>query len=92
MQPGKCFYISSLGDNGNADTGLVLEVSSEDKYAPKKTGVYNIGLKKKAKGNKAQMWKWDDNKGTLSPLIYPNKALLEGSNKNMIVFTNRGMK
>lgn len=92
MQPGKCFYINSLGDNGSADTGLVLEVSSEDKYAPKKTGVYNIGLKKKAKGNKAQMWSWDDNKGTLSPLVYPNKALLEGSNKNMIVYTNKGMK
>lgn len=92
MQPGKCFYINSLGDNGSADTGLVLEVSSEDKYAPKKTGVYDIGLKKKAKGNKAQMWSWDDAKGTLSPFVYPNKALFEGSNKNMIVFANRGMK
>jgi len=71
---------------------LVLEVSSEDKYAPKKTGVYNISLRKKAKGNKAQMWSWNDEKGTLSPLVFPGKALLEGGNNNMVVYKNRGLK
>lgn len=92
LQPGTCFYINSLGDNGSADTGLALEVSSEDKYAPKKTGVYNIGLRNKAKGNRAQMWSWEDENGSLSPLLYPGKALLEGENKNMVVFANKGMK
>jgi len=92
VESGKCFYINSLGDNGSADTGLVLEVSSEDKYAPKKTGVYDIGLRKKAKGNKAQMWSWDVEKATLSPLMYPGKALLEGGNGNLIVYKNRGME
>jgi len=38
------------------------------------------------------MWKWDDGKGTLIPMMYPNKALFEGGNNNMIVFANRGMK
>lgn len=46
-----CFYIHSLGEDGKTDTGLVLEVATVDKYAPKITGVYNIGLKTKASGN-----------------------------------------
>ena len=92
IEAGKCFYINSLGQNGKADSGYVLEVSSEDKYAPKKTGVYNIGLRKKAIGNKAQMWSWNDADGTLSPLMFPTKALMEGSNNNMIVYKNRGME
>ena len=53
LESEKCFYIHSLGEDGNTDTGLVFEVSSEDKYAPKKTGVYDVGLKTKNKGNKA---------------------------------------
>lgn len=92
MKPNTCFYINSLGDNGNSDTGMVLEVSSVDKYAPRKTGVYDIGLRKKAKGNKAQMWTWNDENGTLNPAAYQSKALLEGSNYNLVVYKNRGMK
>jgi hypothetical protein len=92
LEPSKCFYIHSLGEDGKTDTGLVLEVSSEDKYAPKTTGVYDIGLRTKNKGNKAQMWSWNDGKSTLSPALFPAKALLEGNNKNMIVYKNLGLK
>jgi hypothetical protein len=53
LQSDTCFYIASLGEDGKTDTGLVLEAASVDKYAPRTTGVYNIGLKTKAKGNKA---------------------------------------
>jgi hypothetical protein len=40
-----------MGSNGVSNSGYALEVSSIDKYAPKKTGVYNIFLNKWAKGN-----------------------------------------
>jgi len=33
-----------MGEDGTTDSGLVFEVATVDKYAPKKTGVYNIGL------------------------------------------------
>lgn len=51
LLPGKCFYIHSLGEDGKTDTGLVLEAGTVDKYAPKKTGVFNVSLKKKGAGN-----------------------------------------
>ena len=53
LKPGACFYLNSLGEDGKTDTGLVLEASTVDKYAPRKTGVYNIGLAKKNRGNRA---------------------------------------
>ena len=75
-----------MGEDGTTDSGLVFEVATVDKYAPKKTGVYNIGLQKKVKGKKTQMWSWNEDKATLSPMVYPKKALFEGANKNLIVF------
>ena len=38
------------------------------------------------------MWTWNDDKDTLSPALFPTKALLEGKNKNMIVYKNLGLK
>lgn len=48
----ECFYICSLADDGKTCTNLVFTVATVDKYAPRKTGVYNISLKKKIPGNK----------------------------------------
>jgi len=69
----------------------VLEASTVDKYAPKKTGVYNIGLAKKNRGNKAQQWMWEEN-SRLTPVLYKDKALMEGSNKNLIIYKFRKLK
>lgn len=91
VQPGTCFYIQSLGEDGKTETGLVLEANTVDKYAPRKTGVYNVALRKWNKGNKAQMWTWEDNE-RLTPMLYKGKALLEGSNKNLIIYKFRKMK
>ena len=38
-----CFYIKY---RGTSKEPLALEVSQKDKYAPKKTGVYNIDIQK----------------------------------------------
>jgi hypothetical protein len=43
-----------------------------------------------AKGNLAQMWTFNIESGTLSPMMYPAKALMEGGNNNMIVYKNKG--
>lgn len=92
IREGTCFYIHSLGEDGQTDTGLVLEAATKDKYAPKKTGVYNVFLSKKVVGKKAQTWQWNKGSTTLSPLLYPKKALFEGTNKNLIIYKNRRMK
>ena len=44
IRPGECFYIVSAGTYGKG-SNLAIEVSMEDKYAPRETGVYNIALK-----------------------------------------------
>jgi len=53
MESCDCCYLIPLDAEGK-ETNLALQVSSKDKYAPKKTGVYNIGLKEFDKANTAQ--------------------------------------
>lgn len=100
-----CFYIvySSEKDEA-ADQDLVLEVTQKDKYAPKNTGVYDVRLQTtKAKLTKevdektgnhklAQQWRYDAKKKALFSLLYPEKALFEGANKNLIVYNFKGLK
>jgi len=43
----KPFFLTAADKDGNP-TNFVLEVAQEDKYAPKKTGVYNVALKAKS--------------------------------------------
>jgi hypothetical protein len=38
----------TAADKDGKASGLVLEVAQEDKYAPKKTGVFNVALKIKS--------------------------------------------
>lgn len=94
-----CFYIvyNSEADE-KTDQSLVLEVQQQDKYHPKKTGVYNVFLQTdKSKLSKdvdtktgnhklAQQWKYDSSNKALYSLRYPEKALFEGANKNLIVY------
>ena len=53
MKSFKCFYIelTTMKDGHN----YVLEVATVDKYAPRKTGVYNVDL---------QMWNKEHDRGT----------------------------
>lgn len=48
--PHKCFYIQSLGADGKG-TNLYYEVSKKDKYAPRKTGAYNVDVHHGIKGS-----------------------------------------
>jgi len=36
----------------SGDSDMVFTVATVDKYAPRKTGVYNISLRKRVKGSK----------------------------------------
>lgn len=52
LDSNKPFFLTAADPDGNP-TGMVLEVAEQDKYFPKKTGVYNVALKLKT-GSKAQ--------------------------------------
>ena len=78
---------------------MALEVNQTDKYTPRKTGVYDVFITEMrtdpsdSSVNKiAQQWSFDAKTSALIPRVYPQKAMFEGFNKNLIVYQNRGMK
>lgn len=40
----------------------------------------------------AQQWSWDAKTKALHSKLFPSKVLFEGSNKNLIVFTQKNLK
>lgn len=94
----KCCYIIALGPDGEK-TDMALTTSFVDKYAPKKTGVYNIALEKLNKDapdgsneKRAQQWTYWAKGRALLTKAHPGRALFEGFNKNLIIFKYRSLK
>ena len=91
MVPHKCFYLEAAGPDKKG-TNLFLETATVDKYAPKKTGAYDVSLKLGHDGDrKAQQWYFDDKTFALHSMYFPKKVLFEGYNKNLIMFAQRGL-
>lgn len=96
-----CFYVvyNEKGPNGEQ---LALEIAQEDKYHPKKTGVYNVDLQPfmgnlpakndKEHHKKAQQWMYNASALALESKLFPGKVMFEGANKNLIVYTQRNLK
>merc|ERR1719352_538484 len=74
-------------------------VDPVDKYAPRKTGVFNVHLAA-LMGDKPlndpervlQLWYYNAKRKALLSRKYPSKGLFEGFNRNLIVFKYRGLK
>ena len=94
LKDGQCFFIVSAGANG-LGSDLAIEVSEKDYYHPRKTGLYNIALKKykgvKAK-NKSQMWFYNSRTKILSSMLHPGTVFFEGTNHNISGFKKLGIK
>lgn len=80
----KCFYLVSK-------ESLALTVSRVDKYAPRKTGVYNV-FDYEFNNLKEQQWRYDKDKQVIYSNFYPNKVISEGANKNLFMFPFKGIK
>ena len=103
MKSMPCFEIVYASEQEDGKD-LVLEAAQKDKYAPKKTGVFNVNMQKSAAhltkeedektGNHklAQQWSYDADKKALYSNMYPEKALFEGANKNLIIYNFKGLK
>jgi hypothetical protein len=87
----ECMRLASMTADG---TVVALTAKSEDLYAPKHTGVFNVEADRLQSGVVAQRWRYDAKDKSLAPHLYPNKALSEGANKNLFVFDklNLGMQ
>lgn len=75
-------------------SNLALEVGTEDAYAPRTTGVYNIDLTHfhgREEGTKGQQFYYHDEDNTIHSYIHPEGAIFEGFNKNLIVYKNLHM-
>lgn len=51
LEDGRDFYIQSQMKDHHGDL-MVIEVDTKDKYAPRKTGVYNVFLQERVIGTK----------------------------------------
>lgn len=96
MKDQKCFYIAySQKKDGHT---FVLEVSSKDKYEPRKTGVYNIDLRiwNKEQDNgrdvTAQQWFYKYDKREIGSIYRPGKSIFAGFNDNLVLFKNKELK
>ena len=78
--------------NGRGET-LALSAKHEDKYAPRKTGLYDIVITKwtgKDTNNVDQMWWYDDKNHALHNYGHDDSdaILFEGFNKNLVIYKN----
>jgi len=84
-------YFRFINERTDPDgTPLCLEVEYEDAYAPQSTGLYNV-IANKCKHNKhtgAQEWYYDTQDLTIHSVLHPNSVILEGYNKNIVVYKN----
>ena len=70
---------------------MVLDVEKTDKYAPLKTGVYNIFLNEKAETD-TQTWWYDADSMTIRNKFHAGKGvILEGFNKNLVLYTYKNL-
>jgi len=98
--PFDCFFIMYPKKDSKGQD-LVLEIDHKDKYAPKKTGIYNVrfhpfegDMDEDDEDNHvaAQQWKYDEKEHKLITKAYPGKVLFQGNNRNLVVYDNKGMK
>jgi len=70
---------------------MVIEVADNDKYAPRKTGVYNVRLNERVVGKKQQLWHYHKEDHTIhsSSHVEHETVLLEGNNKNIATYKNK---
>ena len=84
-------YFRFVNERTSSDgTPLCLEVEGEDAYAPSSTGLYNV-VANKCKSNKrvgAQEWYYDSHDLTIHSVLHPGSVILEGYNKNIVVYKN----
>jgi len=80
-------------DKGNQR--FALTANTNDKYAPRKTGLYDVGIESwsgKDSTNKLQMWRWDERDHSLQSIGHDvdNAIMFEGFNKNLVLYRNLG--
>lgn len=93
LKQNECIEIIAL-KQGDEKSDLVLTMDLKDMYAPKRTGVFNVSMKKRVTGaasaaTAAQHWFFNARTQGIHSKLMPTKVLLEGGNKNVILYTFR---
>jgi len=84
-----CFNFVLMDANG---TVLALTATKDDKYAPKKTGVYDVNVQPLLRTWNAQKWRYDAKKKAFySQQYHPNAVISEGANKNLFLYKYLGL-
>jgi hypothetical protein len=73
---------------------MAMTMDTEDKYAPRTTGVHNVKVSKWAgrmSPKKNQQWIWNAEDKTITNVGVPERALFEGFNRNIIGYKYVGV-
>ena len=90
LEEGRDFYIQSQIKDSHGHV-MIIEVDANDKYAPRKTGVYNVHLQERVMGKQSQMWNYDKLDATIHSVSHAKEdtVLLMGNNDNMVSYKNK---
>jgi hypothetical protein len=90
MKDNACFYIKTTQKDQDGQEYVVASALT-DKYAPKKTGVYNIELQAMdPTGLKTeQKFFYKEKEHALHNMRFKDKVVFEGFNKNLMLFSYR---
>lgn len=70
---------------------MVLDVEEKDKYAPLVTGVHNVFMNEKKPNKKTQSFFYDEERHTIHNERFPESALLEGYNNNLVMYYDKNL-
>ena len=83
-------FLLAPGPDGTG-SNLAVEVSKQDFYHPKKTGIFNIHLEKLTKSD-SQKWLYDSKKKTITSMLHKESVFFEGTNHNISAYKFIGLK
>ena len=70
---------------------MSLIVDEKDKYFPANVGIFNVHAGKYQEGNILQQFKYSEAKQAFESIGKPGKIMLEGVNKNIVVYHDKGL-
>lgn len=70
---------------------MALEVNDVDKYAPSNVGIFNVYSAHYEQGKANQQFKYHEAKNAFESIGKPGKIMLEGVNKNIVVYHDKGL-
>jgi hypothetical protein len=81
----QCFYLVAADADG---TEVALTVAKQDKYKPKKSGIFAVYADRLRKGAEQQRWSYDAKTKTIHSHKFPSKMIYEDGNNHLFMYVD----